>query len=97
MQLVNENVSMLDPIKNKSIGIEEVKNKFGVIPDKVVEVQALMGDRIDNIPGAPGIGPKTASELISKFGNIENLIKNSSKIKQDKKRKINEEHKKNID
>ena len=96
MQLVNENVSMLDPIKNKSIGIEEVKNKFGVIPDKVVEVQALMGDRIDNIPGAPGIGPKTASELISKFGNIENLIKNSSKIKQDKKRKIIEEHKKNI-
>ena len=96
MQLVNENVSMLDPIKNKSIGIEEVKNKFGVIPDKVVEVQALMGDRIDNIPGAPGIGPKTASELISKFGNIENLIKNSAKIKQDKKRKIIEEHKKNI-
>ena len=96
MQLVNENVSMLDPIKNKSIGIEEVKNKFGVIPGKVVEVQALMGDRIDNIPGAPGIGPKTASELISKFGNIENLIKNSAKIKQDKKRKIIEEHKKNI-
>ena len=70
MQLVNEQVQMLDPMKNKKIGINEVVEKFGVEPNKVVQIQALTGDKIDNIPGAPGIGPKTALELIKEFGNI---------------------------
>ena len=87
MQLVNDKVQMLDPIKNKSIGIKEVIEKFGVEPQKVIQVQALMGDKIDNIPGAPGIGPKTAAELIKNFGDIEGLIKNYKKIKQEKKPK----------
>ena len=87
MQLVNQNVSMLDPMKNKTIGINEVVEKFGVEPEKVIYVQALTGDKVDNIPGAPGIGPKTASELISKYENIDKLIKNVSKIKQEKRRK----------
>ena len=60
--------------------------KFGVTPDKVIDVQALAGDSSDNIPGAPGIGPKIASVLINEFGNIENLLKNSAEIKQEKRR-----------
>ena len=88
MQLVNNNIQMLDPMKNKSIGINEVIEKFGVGPDKVVQVQALIGDKIDNIPGAPGIGPKTAAELIKIFDNVESLIKNYKKIKQSKKQII---------
>ena len=88
MQLVNEQVEMLDPMKNKKIGINEVVEKFGVKPNKVVQIQALTGDKIDNIPGAPGIGPKTALELIKEFGDIESLIKNADKIKQEKRKKI---------
>ena len=88
MQLVSEDVKMLDPMKNKKIGINEVVEKFGVEPNKVIQIQALTGDKIDNIPGAPGIGPKTALELIKQFGNIENLIKNVSKIAQEKRKKI---------
>ena len=60
--------------------------KFGVTPDKVIDVQALAGDSSDNIPGAPGIGPKIASTLINEYGNIENLLKKSSEIKQEKRR-----------
>ena len=96
MQLVNDHVEMLDPIKNKSIGVSEVVEKFGVEPDKVIQVQALMGDKIDNIPGAPGIGPKTAAELIKHFGDIEELIKNYKRIKQEKRQKIIEKHKSDI-
>ena len=88
MQLVNEKVEMLDPMKNKKIGIPEVIEKFGVEPKKVIQIQALTGDKVDNIPGAPGIGPKTALELIKEFGDIENLIKNANKIKQEKRKNI---------
>ena len=86
MQLVNDKVTMLDPIKNKSIGIEEVKEKFGVGPEKVIYIQALTGDKVDNIPGAHGIGPKTALDLINQFGDIEELIKKADEIKQEKKK-----------
>ena len=88
MQLVNKNVEMLDPMKNKKIGIKEVEEKFGVKPNKVIQIQALTGDKIDNIPGASGIGPKTALELIKEYGNIEELIKNANNIKQDKRKEI---------
>ena len=96
MQLVDNDVQMLDPMKNKKIGINEVIEKFGVKPDKVTQIQALTGDKIDNIPGAPGIGPKTALELIKQFGDIEGLIKNSNKIKQEKKREKIETSKEDI-
>ncbi|MDC0057249.1 DNA polymerase I [Alphaproteobacteria bacterium] len=88
MQLVNDKVEMLDPMKNKKIGIEQVIEKFGVEPKKVVQIQALTGDKVDNIPGAPGIGPKTALELINKYGDIDGLIKNADKIKQEKRKNI---------
>ena len=88
MQLVSKNVTMLDPMKNKRIEIKDVEEKFGVKPNKVIFIQALTGDKIDNIPGAPGIGPKTASQLINEFNNIDGLIKNLDKIKQEKKRNI---------
>ena len=81
MQLVNKNVTMLDPMKNKSIGIEQVIEKFGLPPEKVIQIQALTGDKVDNIPGAPGIGPKTALQLIEEFGDVKSLIKNANKIK----------------
>ena len=86
MQLVNKNVKMLDPLKNKLIEEAEVIEKFGVPPSKVIDVQSLAGDSIDNIPGAPGIGIKTAAILINDFGNLESLIKNYEKIKQNKRR-----------
>ena len=88
MQLVSKNVTMLDPMKNKKIEIKDVEEKFGVQPDKVIFIQALTGDKVDNIPGAPGIGPKTASQLINEFNNIDGLIKNLDKIKQEKRRNI---------
>ena len=96
MQLVTDNVKMLDPMKNKHIGVKEVINKFGVRPDKVAQIQALTGDKVDNIPGAPGIGPITAKELIQSFGDIESLIKNVKNIKQDRRRKIIEDSKEDI-
>ena len=88
MQLVNKNVSMLDPMKNINIGINQVIEKFGVEPKKVIFIQALTGDKIDNIPGAPGIGPKTALELIKEYGDINGLLKNVQKIKQEKRKKV---------
>ena len=69
-------------MKNKKIGIPEVIEKFGGEPDKVIQIQALTGDKVDNIPGALGIGPKTALELIKEYGDIEGLIKNVDKIKE---------------
>ncbi len=88
MQLVSKHVTMLDPMKNKKIEIKDVEEKFGVQPDKVIFIQALTGDKVDNIPGAPGIGPKTASQLINEFDNIEGLLKNINQIKQEKRRNI---------
>jgi len=96
MQLVGDQVEMLDPMKNKRIGINEVVERFGVKPNKVIQIQALTGDKIDNIPGAPGIGPKTALELIKQFGDIEKLIKNVDKIKQDKRKKVIRDSEKDI-
>ena len=88
MQLVSNNVTMLDPMKNKIIEIKDVEEKFGVKPEKVIHIQALTGDKVDNIPGAPGIGPKTASQLINEFQDIDGLFKNLQKIKQEKRRNI---------
>ncbi len=86
MQLVNKYVTMLDPMKGKKIGIDQVIEKFGLPPEKVIQIQALTGDKVDNIPGAPGIGPKTALKLIEEFGDVNNLIKNANKIPQENKR-----------
>ena len=83
MQLVNEDTTMLDPMKNKKIGIDQVIEKFGLPPEKVIQIQALTGDKVDNIPGAPGIGPKTALQLIEEFGDVHSLIKNATKITQE--------------
>lgn len=86
MQLVNDRVRLLDPIKNKPIGYDEVLEKFGVTPDKVRDVQALAGDTSDNIPGVPGIGIKTAAELINAYGDLEGLYQNLESIKHPKRR-----------
>ncbi len=86
MQLVGDKVTMLDPIKNRPIGAEEVREKFGVDPDKVIEVQALCGDSVDNVPGVPGIGVKTAAELINAYGDLETLLARAAEIKQPKRR-----------
>ncbi|HEX7948273.1 MAG TPA: 5'-3' exonuclease H3TH domain-containing protein, partial [Phenylobacterium sp.] len=86
MQLVGPKVSMLDTMKNLKIGAEQVFEKFGVTPDKVVDVQALCGDSVDNVPGAPGIGIKTASALINEYGDLDTLLARAGEIKQDKRR-----------
>ncbi len=86
MQLVGGNISMLDPIKNRPIGEAEVREKFGVGPDRVVDVQALAGDSTDNVPGVPGIGVKTAAELINLYGDLESLLSRAGEIKQPKRR-----------
>ena len=74
MQLIRPGVEMLDPIKQKPIGPVEVMEKFGVTPDKMIEVQALIGDATDNVPGVPGIGPKGAAQLINEFGDVEAVL-----------------------
>src|SRR4029077_12037372 len=86
MQLVDGNVEMLDPIKNRRIGHAEVMEKFGVGPDKVIDVQALAGDSTDNVPGVPGIGVKTAAELINTYGDLDSLLDRAGEIKQPKRR-----------
>jgi DNA polymerase-1 len=86
MQLVNENVRLYDPIKNKYLGADDVFEKFGVAPDKVVDVQALSGDSVDNVPGVPGIGIKTAAQLITEYGDLETLLDKAGGIKQPKRR-----------
>ena len=86
MQLVRDGVTMLDPMKNRRIGPDEVVEKFGVGPDKVVEVQALAGDSTDNVPGVPGIGIKTAAELIRVYGDLDSLLARATEIKQPKRR-----------
>ncbi len=77
---------MYDTMKDKRIGIPEVIEKFGVPPDKVIEVQALIGDSTDNVPGVPGIGVKTAAQLIGEYGDLETLLKRAGEIKQEKRR-----------
>ncbi len=86
MQLVGPGVRMLDPMKQKWIGPDEVMEKFGVTPDKVVDVQALAGDSSDNVPGVPGIGVKTAVQLINEYGDLESLLSHAQEIKQPKRR-----------
>ena len=86
MQLVRPGVRMRDPIKNRDIGPEQVMERFGVPPDKVTDVQALAGDSSDNVPGVPGIGVKTAAELILQYGDLENLLAHAGEIKQPKRR-----------
>jgi len=86
MQLVKEDVSMLDTMKNRLIQKSEVIEKFGVEPKKVIDVQSLAGDSIDNIPGVPGIGIKTAALLINEYDNLDNLLEKASNIKQNKRR-----------
>jgi DNA polymerase-1 len=86
MQLVGDGVVMYDTMKDRRIDIPEVIEKFGVPPGKVIEVQALIGDSTDNVPGVPGIGPKTAAQLISEYGDLETLLLRASEIKQDKRR-----------
>jgi len=86
MQVVTKDINLIDTMKNKSIGIVEVKEKFGVAPDRVIDVQALAGDSSDNVPGAPGIGLKTAALLINEYDNLENLLESAEKIKQNKRR-----------
>ncbi|MCA0273282.1 MAG: DNA polymerase I [Proteobacteria bacterium] len=86
MQLVGNGVEMFDAMKLKRIGVAEVEEKFGVAPDRVVDVQALAGDSVDNVPGAPGIGVKTAALLINEYGDLETLLARAGEIKQPKRR-----------
>src|ERR1700691_3564193 len=95
MQLVNDCVIMFDTMKDKKIGRAEVIEKFGVPPDKVIEVQALIGDSTDNVPGVPGIGVKTAAQLIGEYGDLETLLTRASEIKQEKRRQSLIEHAEN--
>ena len=86
MQLVGNGVGMFDPMKNRPIGPDEVFEKFGVGPDRVIDVQSLAGDSIDNVPGAPGIGLKTAALLIQEYGDLDTLLARASEITQPKRR-----------
>ncbi|MGB8274704.1 MAG: DNA polymerase I, partial [Alphaproteobacteria bacterium] len=92
MQLVGGKVRMLDPIKARSIGPDEVREKFGVPPEKVVDVQALAGDSTDNVPGVPGIGVKTAAELINQYGDLDTVLARADEIKQPKRREALKEN-----
>ena len=86
MQLYKKDVRLFDPMKNKFITSEDIITKFGVGPEKVIDVQSLAGDSSDNVPGVPGIGVKTAAELINKYGTLEKLLNNAHEIKQNKRR-----------
>ncbi|HMA49842.1 MAG TPA: DNA polymerase I [Magnetospirillaceae bacterium] len=88
MQLVRDGVSMMDPLKNRAIGPAEVFEKFGVTPDKVIDVQALAGDPTDNVPGVPGIGVKTAATLLDEYGDLDTLLARAGEIKQPKRREV---------
>ena len=93
MQLVSKKIRLYDPMKSKVLGEKEVLEKFGVKPSQVIDVQSLAGDSSDNVPGVPGIGIKTASELINKYKNLDNLLKNASEIPQNKRRQTLMENK----
>lgn len=92
MQLIRDGVRLVDPLKFSIIGPDEVMAKFGVTPDKVVDIQALAGDSSDNVPGVPSIGVKTAADLINTYGDLENLLANVEKIKQPKRRDVLTQH-----
>src|SRR3954467_2563687 len=95
MQLITDCVIMYDTMKDKRIGIPEVMEKFGVPPDKVIEVQSLIGDSTDNVPGVPGIGVKTAAQLICEYGDLETLLARAGEIKQQKRRETLIDHAEN--
>src|SRR5690606_11787127 len=86
MQLVGDGICMYDPMRLKTIGPDEVRERFGVGPEKVVDVQALAGDSTDNVPGVPGIGVKTAAQLIEEYGDLDTLLARAGEIKQNKRR-----------
>ncbi len=86
MQLYKKNIRIYDPMKSKFINEEDIVKKFGVKSEKIIDVQSLAGDSSDNIPGVPGIGVKTAAELINEYGDLDNLLKNANQIKQNKRR-----------
>ncbi|WP_274423622.1 DNA polymerase I [Chelativorans sp. YIM 93263] len=86
MQLVRPCVSMYDPMKDREIGVEQVIEKWGVPPEKMIDLQALTGDTIDNVPGVPGIGPKTAAQLLAEYGDLDTLLARAHEIKQNKRR-----------
>ncbi|HEU0118683.1 MAG TPA: DNA polymerase I [Alphaproteobacteria bacterium] len=92
MQLIKPGIEMFDPMKSVPIGMDDVLKKFGVPPEKVIDVQALAGDSTDNVPGVPGIGVKTAADLINQYGDLETLLKRASEIKQPKRRELLTEH-----
>ena len=94
MQLVSKDIRLYDPMKSKVIGKKEVEEKFGVKPEQVIDVQSLAGDSSDNIPGVPGIGIKTAAELIKKYKNLDNLLNKAGEIPQKKRRETLIENKK---
>jgi len=86
MQLVDDNISLLDPMKGTEISYAEVEKRFGVRPDKVIDIQSLAGDSTDNVPGVPGIGVKTAAQLIEEYGDLDTLLARAGEIKQNKRR-----------
>jgi len=86
MQLIDDRIAMMDPVKQTRIGREQVIEKFGLGPERVVEIQALAGDSVDNVPGAPGIGVKTAAQLLTEYGDLDTLLARASEIKQPKRR-----------
>ena len=86
MQLVGGGIEMFDAMKNNRIGVEQVEDKFGVAPERVIDVQSLAGDSVDNVPGAPGIGIKTAALLINEFGDLDTLLARAEEIKQPKRK-----------
>ena len=92
MQLVGDGLTMLDTLGNKRFGPDEVREKFGVAPDKLGEVLALMGDSVDNVPGVPGIGPKFAADLVNEFGDLESLLSRVAEVKRPKQREALTEH-----
>ncbi|MCW5699714.1 MAG: DNA polymerase I, partial [Rhodospirillales bacterium] len=92
MQLLGNGVNMFDAMKNVRIGPKEVEAKFGVVPEKMVELQALTGDATDNVPGVPGVGPKTAAQLLHEYGDLDTLLSRIDEIKQPKRRQALLDH-----
>jgi len=93
MQLINDNIVLYDGMKQKEIGEHEIKEKFDIKPTQILDLLAMTGDTADNVPGIPGIGPKTAAELINKYGDLETVLKHTDEITQNKRRQVLEENK----